>query len=93
MLMDAFTPRNVAKYVVQAVIASKVSDFAEDTIVEHTKFEEDDMIVDIASHVIGWGVSAKLKPYTDIAVDRTADFIVAKREAYKSKKKDNTEEK
>lgn len=94
MLTDAFTPRNVTKYVVQAVIASKVSDFAEDAIVEHTQFEEDDMIVDIATHVIGWGVSAQLKPYTDKIVDRTADFIVAKREERRNRnKKDNSEEK
>jgi hypothetical protein len=91
MLNQAFTARNVAKFVVQAVIAQKATDLTEDAIVDHTQFEEDDMIVTIGSRVVGWYVADKLKPYSDKAVDRTADFIVAKREARKAKKDTNEE--
>lgn len=92
MFSDAFTPRNVTKFVVQAVIAGKATELTEDAITDHTRFDEDDMIVNIGSRVVGWYVASKLKPYTDMAVDRTADFVVAKREARKSKK-DTPEEK
>lgn len=81
-----FTARNAAKYVVTAVIAIKTEKFAKDTITDYTEFEQDDMIVKIGSHLIGWGVSSKLKPVTDAAVDKTADFISAKRQELKDKK-------
>jgi hypothetical protein len=81
-----FTPRNVAKFVVKAIVAGRAAQLAEDAITDYTRFEEDDMIVDISTSVIGWYVSDKLKPYTDKMVDKTADFIAAKRG-----KKDTTE--
>lgn len=84
--MPAFTPRNVTKFVLKALVASKASNMAEDVITNHTHFEEDDTVVNIASGVIGWYVSDKLKPYTDNVVDKTADFVIAKREARKAKK-------
>lgn len=96
MMSLDFTPRNVAKYVAQAIVAGKTAQLTEDAIVDHTRFEEDDMIVDISSHLVGWFVASKLKPVTDRAVDVTADFIAAKREEYKAKKdtpKDTPEEK
>lgn len=92
MFTDAFTARNVAKFVVQAVIAGKVTEITEDAIVDRTQFEEDDMIVDIGSRVIGWYVASKARPYTDKAVDHVADFVAAKRDARKTKK-DTPEEK
>lgn len=74
-----FTPRNVAKYAVKFIVAARVAQVAENTITDYTRFEEDDMIVDISSSVVGWYVSDKLKPYTDKMVDKTADFIAEKR--------------
>lgn len=85
-----FTARNVAKFVVKAAVHSKVAQLTEDAIIDYTRFEEDDKIVDISSHVVGWYVSDKLKPVTDRMVDKTADFIVAKR-AKRAAKKDATE--
>ncbi|HYQ97732.1 MAG TPA: hypothetical protein VEO92_05125 [Candidatus Nitrosocosmicus sp.] len=89
--MDDFTPRNVAKYVVKGAITMKAAQFAKDTLAENTRFDEDDMIVKIGAGVFGWGVGAKLSPYTDKAVDKTADFINKKREARKAKKEATTE--
>jgi hypothetical protein len=87
-----FTPRNVAKYVVRTVIFSKASQLAKDAIVDHTEFEDDDMTVKISGHLVGWAVSAKLKPYTDKMVDKTADYVNAKREARAAAKKDKPAE-
>lgn len=85
-----FTPRNVAKHVVKAAIAFKVSRTVKHTIDDYTRYDQDNFVVDQTGFVIGWYVSDKLKPYTDKAVDWTADRIVA----YKDKKKspDKTEE-
>lgn len=83
--MPDFTLRNVAKYAVTALIHGNVAKQTETAITDHTRFEEDDIVVDISAHVVGWYVSHKVKPYTDKAVDKTADFIVAKREARKAK--------
>jgi hypothetical protein len=81
-----FTARNVAKYVAKTLVAGYTAQAAETAIVEHTHFDEDDTVVNIASAVIGWGASEKLKPLTDAAVDKAADSIVAFREKRQQKK-------
>jgi hypothetical protein len=92
MVDTPFTARNAAKFVVKAVVAAKTKQIAEDTIVEHTQFEDDDTIVEISSSLIGWYVSSKLQPLTDKMVDKTADFVAAKR-AERAAKKETSEEK
>lgn len=77
--MPAFTARNVAKYAVKTIIAAKVSDSTANAIVNYTDHEEDELIVRIPAHVVGWGVSDKLQPYTDAMVDKTVDWFAAKR--------------
>lgn len=86
MLDQAFTARNVSKFIAKSVVASHVAALAENAIIDHTRFEEDDLIVDLGSRVIGWGVASKLSPVTDAIVDKSADFITARREARKTKK-------
>lgn len=86
MTNEMFTPRNVAKFVVKSIVAAKTAQITEDALVDYTSLEEDSMAVDITGAVVGWYVSDKLKPVTDAAVDKTADFIAAKREARKAKK-------
>lgn len=75
-----FTPRNVAKYAVTFVIKAKVGKFVKNVAEDYTSYERDDTIVRGSAYVISWGVSAKLKPYTDKVVDKTADYVAAKRE-------------
>lgn len=84
--MEEFTLRNAVKYVAKAVIHKKTADFVENVITDYTRFEEDDNIVDISSFLAGWYVSSKLKPVTDKMVDKTADFVVAKRAEFAAKK-------
>jgi hypothetical protein len=88
--MEDFTPRNAAKYVVQAIISYRTSKLVETVITDHTRFDDDNNIVNISGHLVGWYTSHKLKPHTDKMVDKAADFIAAKREARKTQK-DTTE--
>ena len=59
--------------------------------IDYTRFEEDDIVTKIAPKVVGWYVSDKLKPVTDKAVDKAADFVNARREARAAKKNKTTE--
>ena len=80
-----FTRRNVAKWVIKSVVAIKTTEFVANTTADHTSFEKDDMIVKIGAGIVGWGISARLQPYTDALVDKTADFAV---EQWNNRKKD-----
>lgn len=84
--LPAFTARNVSKFIVTSIIAIKTADVAEDVITDHTRFEQDDLVVNLGSKLIGWCVADTAKPYSDKLVDKTADFITAKRENRKAKK-------
>lgn len=86
-----FTPRNVVKYVVKTAVYLQVTKLTENALIDYTRFEEDDIVTRIVPKVVGWAVSDKLKPVTDTVVDKTADFVNAKREARKTNK-NQTEE-
>lgn len=86
MQNETFSARNVAKFVVKTAVYVKAKSKTEEVITDYTSFEEDDFVVGIGGSVVGWYISDKLKPYTDKAVDKTADFITAKREARAAKK-------
>jgi hypothetical protein len=88
-----FTPREIAKYGINALIYSKASDVASDVMVDYTSLEEDSKTVRISSSLIGMYIAAKLDPVTDKIVDKTADFIVAANNKRKDKNKNDTEEK
>jgi hypothetical protein len=90
---NEFAPRNIAKGVVKSIVAIKTSQFAKNQITDYTRFEEDDMIVKISTGIIGGYVASRLSPVTDYAVDKTADFVVAKWHAHKDKKNDKPEDK
>jgi hypothetical protein len=88
MSSTPFTARNVAKYAVKAIIHKKTADAATTIITDHTRFEEDDLVVELSAHTIGWAVSDKLKPYTDRMVDATADKLSSLR---RKKEQDDSE--
>lgn len=77
--MDNFTVRGAAKFAVRSIVAMKATSLAKDAMTDYTALEEDSMTVRIGSKLIGSFVSTKAAPYTDKIVDKTADFIVAKR--------------
>jgi hypothetical protein len=88
--MTPFTARNAIKYVAQAAIARQASNLTNDALTDHTRFEKDDAVVEISSGLVGWYISAKLKPITDKMVDKAADFIAEQR-AKRFPKKESTE--
>jgi hypothetical protein len=81
-----FTPRNVTKFVAKTIVSGIVAKRLRITIADYTRFEQDDLIVDVSSQVIGWCVSDQLQPYTDKMVDKVADYMVAKRDERRAKK-------
>lgn len=92
--MPPFTPRNVVKVVAKATVQLKTAYFTRNAIADHTSYETTDTPVILVGGLVGWYVSEKTQPYTDLAVDKTADFINnqrAKRQARKSEKKTETE--
>lgn len=81
-----FTPRNAVKFVITAAVNYKATVITKDVLTDYTRFEDDDIVVKVAGGLVGWYVSDKVKPYSDKLVDKTADFIIAKREARTAKK-------
>lgn len=88
-----FTPRGIAKYVATGIVGNRSAKLAENVIVDHTRFEKDALIVELGTGLIGAYVAMKLRPATDYAVDKAADYIVAKRAEFADKKNQKTEEK
>jgi hypothetical protein len=80
------TTRMIAKKVAQALVASQVARLTRGAITDYTRFDKDDMIVEVGSGTVGWLVSEYCAPVTDKIVDKASDYIVIKRGERKSKK-------
>jgi hypothetical protein len=86
------TPRTVAVYLIQGAISMKVTQIARDTMVDNTRFENDDIIVKLGSGAVGMVAAGIVKPHTEKAVDKIADYLVAKRKARKKAQQEDTSE-
>ena len=83
----SLTPRDVAKWLLNAAVAMKTSDLAADAIASYTRFDnKDSLAVRLGTGAIGMVVARKLEPATDAIVDKTADFLVEKRDQFRSKR-------
>lgn len=80
------TVRGVVKHVASSAVGMGTSVFTAKTVDNYTRFEKEDFIVKLGAGAVGFIVATKVTPYTDMAVDKTADFITAKYEARKTKK-------
>jgi len=80
--------RKLAKFLVISTISYKTTELAKSIADDYTQFEKDSLAVKLGSGAISLVVTSKLKPHTDKLVDKTADFIDAKR-AERRTKKDN----
>lgn len=91
---EPITPRLAAKYVVTAAVQDRVRKIAKNAITDYLGFDDDNTVVGIAGQLVGWTVASQLKPHTDKLVDKTADFVAAKRaeRAEKNKQKEQTTE-
>ena len=79
-------PREVANWLLNSLIAVKTTQLTANTMADYTSFEKDSIVVRLGSGAVGMVVSRKLEPVTAKIVDRSADFVNAQREKYKSKK-------
>lgn len=89
--MPPFNARNVAKFIAKSIVAMKTAQLTAETVADHTRFEEDDIVVDVGSKVVGWYIGEKFQPVTDKIIDTAADFVSdqnAKRKAKKDTKKE-----
>ena len=82
--MLPMTKTEIAKMAVQMVVSMKVTQIAEDQIVQHTDADPDGLPVKVGSAVIGWSVAYKLKPQTDKAVDAVITRYQSWRESKKT---------
>lgn len=84
--MDAYTPREVAKMLVKTMIVAKTAQITANTLEDRTGIDKDSKTAHVAGQFVGWSVVFAVKPYTDAAVDQTADWINARRAARAAKK-------
>jgi hypothetical protein len=90
--MDTETfARTAAKWIVTSIIAVKTTELAENTANDYTRFDKDSLAVKLGAGAIALVVTSAVTPYTDKVVDKTVDFIVAKRAERCAKK--NTKKK
>lgn len=79
------TVRTVVKHVATSAVGMVANTLTVKAVDNYTGFEKDAFVVKLGAGVVGFIVASKVQPYTDMAVDKTADFIVEKREACKAK--------
>lgn len=84
--------RTVAKYIVNGAISFKTTQFVKNAVSDYTRFEKDDLIVNLAAGAVGLVVANTLEPLTDKAVNVTFDFVSAQHKKFKDRRKtDDTE--
>jgi len=87
------TPRALTKFAVKMTIQVKTAALTRQAIADNTVYETTDTPVVVVGAVVGLIVAEKAKRYTDVAVDKTFDFVTEKLEARKAKKSAKTETK
>lgn len=82
---NLFTVRNASKMVVSTAVHMTVSHLTQNALRNYTPIQGDKTVF-MAGNLAGWSASANTTPFTDKLVDKTADFIIAKRAERKAKK-------
>lgn len=86
-------PRQVAKWVVISAIDVATTKSVANAADNYTRFQKNNMLVQLGSGAVGMIVCANLKPVTDKFVDKTADFIIIQRVKFQAKKNAKKKEK
>lgn len=73
--MLPMTKLDIAKYVVSLAVALKTTEICETQVAQHTQLDPDGIPVKIGCTVAGQMVAYKTKPYTDVMVERTANWL------------------
>jgi hypothetical protein len=85
--------RSAAKWLIDSIIVIKTTELAADVLTDHTRYDQDNFIVKVASGAVGGVVSIAIAPVVDITVDKTADFVTAKYQAFRTKRNDKKKDK
>jgi hypothetical protein len=80
------TPRIIAKKLAQGLVAAQVGRLTNGALRNYTDIDTDNIVVEAGVGTVSWLVSEYCSPITDKIVDKTADFVNAKREARRAKK-------
>jgi len=88
-----FRVRDVPKFLVTTYVSLKAASVSGKIIADHSRFEEGDIIVRIGAAGIGVITATTLTPITDGVIDKTADFVNAKRAERKTKREAKKAEK
>ena len=73
--MLPMTKLDIAKYVVSLAVALKTTEICETQVAQHTQLDPDGIPVKIGCAVAGQMVAYKSKPYTDVMVERAANWL------------------
>jgi hypothetical protein len=85
------TPSEFAKSAMSLGISATTATVAHDQIEQHTDWADDHpKVVDTGSVMLGWYVSAKLRPVTDAVVDKTASALASRKARKAARKSDKT---
>ena len=76
--MFPMTKLDIAKYVVSMAVALKTTQVCEQQVAQHTQINTDGIPAKIGCTVVGQYTAYKTKPYTDVAVERAANWLSEK---------------
>jgi hypothetical protein len=84
--------RTVANFVINGAISYKSTKLVKNLMTDYTRFEKDDLVVNLTSGAVSLVVCGMLEPVTAKAVDVTFDFAGAQYKKFKDRKKDDNTE-
>lgn len=78
--------RTFVKHLASSAVGLGASMLTTKAVDNYTPYDPNAFVVKLGAGAVGFVVGAKLQPLTDVAVDKTADFIAAKRQERKDRK-------
>ena len=76
--MFPMTKLDLAKYAASMIVALKTTQVCENQLAQHTELNTDGIPVKVGCTVAGQYVAYKTKPYTDVAVEKAAEWLSEK---------------
>lgn len=81
--------RTFAKHIASSAVGLGTSMLTVKAVDNYTSYDPNAFVVKLGAGAVGFVVGAKLQPITDAAVDKSADFIAAKRQARRDRKNES----
>jgi hypothetical protein len=73
--MFPMTKLEIAKYAASMIVALKTTQVCEQQLAQHTSIDTNGIPSKVGCTVAGQVVAYKAKPYTDVAVERAAEWL------------------